>query len=192
VTVSRKRSPQPRVLTDARAIRALAHPARLAVLDALSGGGELTATECADIAGITPSAMSYHLRALEKWGFVERAPASGDGRERPWRSLPGGWRIDAASDHAMSGATSAMISTLLDRLRAELTSWALAEPSQPKAWRDVTTVERRMVWMSPGEARELERLVADYLEPMRGRSAEDSPEGARRVRIAHIVVPLTP
>ena len=53
------------MLTDPRAIKALAHPARLAVIDELFAGRQLTATECAEIAGLSPSAMSYHLRALE-------------------------------------------------------------------------------------------------------------------------------
>ena len=63
------------VLTDPRDIRALAHPARLAVLTELEPGVELTATELATRAGITPSAMSYHLRALERAGIVRRADA---------------------------------------------------------------------------------------------------------------------
>ena len=64
-------------LTDPKAIRALAHPARLAVIEELYAGRELTATECAEIAGLSPSAMSYHLRSLEKAGIVERADATG-------------------------------------------------------------------------------------------------------------------
>ncbi|MFD0479590.1 winged helix-turn-helix domain-containing protein [Nonomuraea thailandensis] len=42
-----------------------------------SGGGSATATEVAEIAGITPSAASYHLRMLAKYGFVEDAPPRG-------------------------------------------------------------------------------------------------------------------
>ncbi len=73
-------------LSDPKAIRALAHPARLTVIEELYSGRELTATECADLAGLSPSAMSYHLRSLAKAGIVERADATGDGRERPWRA----------------------------------------------------------------------------------------------------------
>ena len=64
---------QPVRLRDARAIRALAHPARLAVMDALTGRATITATEAAEVAGLSPSAMSYHLRALAKWGIVREA-----------------------------------------------------------------------------------------------------------------------
>jgi DNA-binding transcriptional ArsR family regulator len=73
-------------LTDPRAIRALAHEARQQVIDELYSGAILTATEAAQICGLSPSAMSYHLRALEKWGIVVRDDTSGDGRERPWRA----------------------------------------------------------------------------------------------------------
>ena len=73
------------VLSDPRALRALAHPARLTVVDELYQGTERTASELADLTGLTPSAMSYHLRALERWGVVKRAEpgatrASGRGR----------------------------------------------------------------------------------------------------------------
>ncbi|HEU5265869.1 MAG TPA: helix-turn-helix domain-containing protein [Jatrophihabitans sp.] len=98
---------EPRTLVDPRAIKALAHPARLTVLDALADGDELTATECAAVASISPSAMSYHLRALEKWGFVQRAASSTDGRERPWRGVPGGWTVDALPNAAAATAASA-------------------------------------------------------------------------------------
>src|SRR6478752_3155819 len=72
-------------LTDPKAMRALAHPARLAILNRLGADGSATATEVAEIAGITPSAASYHLRMLAKYGFVEDAPPRGDGRERVWK-----------------------------------------------------------------------------------------------------------
>src|ERR1700710_2078089 len=81
-------------LTDPKAIRALAHPARLAVIEELYSGRELTATECGEIAGLGPSAMSYHLRSLEKVGIVERADSGGDGRERPWRAAGGYLQVE--------------------------------------------------------------------------------------------------
>ena len=49
-------------ISDPRALRALAHPARLAILQHLVLDGPATATECAEVAGLSPSACSYHLR----------------------------------------------------------------------------------------------------------------------------------
>src|SRR5438876_11149922 len=85
------------VLSDPRAIRALAHPARLAIIEALLPGDELTATERASLTGLSPSATSYHLKALQKWGIVEAGHARADRRDRPWRARgrPGGVSSEA-------------------------------------------------------------------------------------------------
>src|SRR5436309_14784457 len=81
-------------LDDPGALRALAHPARLAVVDALYQGLERTSSELAELTGLSPSAMSYHLRALERWGVVERGEPREDGRERPWRGAGRTLRLD--------------------------------------------------------------------------------------------------
>ena len=74
-------------LTDPKMMRALAHQARIAIWMHLGLNGPATATECAEIAGLSPSACSYHLRTLARYGFVEEDRASAaDGRERPWRA----------------------------------------------------------------------------------------------------------
>lgn len=183
-------APEPRVLTDPRAIRALAHPARLAVLEELTQRGELTATDCAAVAGLSASAMSYHLRALAKWGFVERAPASGDGRERPWRATAKGWRIDEMPDEGSSAAADTILGTIFDRRRKEFADWNQHERTQPPEWRNAALVNTATVWVTAAEAADLLAAQAALLEALQGRGAEDHPAGARRVRVSHLVVPL--
>jgi hypothetical protein len=134
--------------------------------------------------------MSYHLRALQKWGFVERAEASTDGRERPWRSIPGGWRVDAMPDQASATAADAVVATMLRRIRVDLSNWFERERTQSDAWRDVATVENRALWMTPEEAKELTALHAEFVDRRRGRTAANHPEGARRIRMVSVVVPL--
>jgi DNA-binding transcriptional ArsR family regulator len=191
-----KRSTQParaaqgdRVLTDPRAIRALAHPARLAVLEELSDGQEMTATECGAAAGITASAMSYHLRALAKWGFVERAE-SRDGRERPWRATATGWRIEPMTDQLQATAASAVTSTMFERVSADLARWFEHEPDEPAEWTAVAQVSSRAAWLTSDEAAELSRCQQEILDAARKRTAADRPSGARRVRALSIVVPV--
>src|SRR5690348_310959 len=107
----------PVVLSDAAAIKALTHPARLAVLDALFAGRELTATECAEIAGVSPSAMSYHLRALAKAGIVVPAEPSADGRRRPWRAAGTSLKLKLDdSDAATRAAGQEFAGTVLGQL----------------------------------------------------------------------------
>jgi predicted transcriptional regulator len=72
-----------RTLTDARAMRALAHPVRMALLELFSVHGTLTATQASEALGESPANCAFHLRTLAKYGFVHEA-GGGRGRERPW------------------------------------------------------------------------------------------------------------
>ena len=52
----------PREVSDPMAMRALAHPVRLALIEALADAGTLTATEAAERLGESPANASFHLR----------------------------------------------------------------------------------------------------------------------------------
>lgn len=177
------------VLTDPRAIKALAHPARLAVIDELFAGRELTATECAQIAGLSPSAMSYHLRALEKWGVVERAEASADGRERPWRAAGEGFMIDSAEPRASAAAESAMVTRMIDRTRHDLLDWLARNDRDSDSWRDITTASGGARWMTDDEAEQFAAAFIELLDKYPRVSTGERPPGARRVRVTFVMVP---
>lgn len=72
------------VVEGPQGLKLLAHEARQRVISVVYEGNELTATEAAELCGLTPSAMSYHLRMLEKAGVLVAADSS-DGRERRYR-----------------------------------------------------------------------------------------------------------
>jgi DNA-binding transcriptional ArsR family regulator len=173
------------VISDPRAIRALAHPARQRIIDELYSGRVLTATECAELAGLTPSAISYHLRALERWGIVERAEASADGRERPWRALGTGLQI--ASQAAGSGrvATHAMMRTNVDRV---LEQFEELDPDDP--WEELSTLGRNRLWLTREETEQLGKELHDLFDRYRkGRTATSHPAGTRSVSTLMAVVP---
>jgi len=72
------------IISDPRAVRAMANPLRMVAVDELyRRQGPATATELAELVGLSPSAMSYHLRAVEATGLIRRGESS-DARERPW------------------------------------------------------------------------------------------------------------
>lgn len=108
------------VISDPREVRALAHPARITVLHHLYAGEVLTATECAALAGLTPSAMSYHLRSLERSGLIERADPAGDGRERPWRARGTSIRVDHGRSSTARAAEGHLLRQVLGQLRIDL------------------------------------------------------------------------
>jgi hypothetical protein len=134
--------------------------------------------------------MSYHLRALEKWGFVERAESSGDGRERPWRATPGGWRIESVEGPEVGPAVNAIVGISLDRAGADLRRWFAHERTAPKAWRDATEVDTSVVWMTPDEAVDLAKRYRELVDQYRDRTAQSHPADARRVRAVRVLVPV--
>src|ERR671930_390886 len=116
---TRSRKPSGQIhLRDPGALRALAHPARMVVVDELYQGNERTASELAALTDLSPSAMSYHLRALERWGVVERGEARADARERPWRAS--GRSLSFVSDADSAAAVDVIAAGYLQQLRDEL------------------------------------------------------------------------
>ncbi|MGN6242283.1 MAG: ArsR/SmtB family transcription factor [Motilibacteraceae bacterium] len=182
------------VLSDPKAIRALAHPARLAVLEALLQGRELTATQCAQLAGLSPSAMSYHLRAMERWGLVERATGGASapsGRERPWRARGTGLRVESAAPAATTAAEQALLVTVLDADRRAALDFVARQADESEGWRDAMSLARSNLWLSVEEARDLQGELAAVLERYRGRRDDvgEGPPGTRRVQVSCLVVP---
>ena len=177
-------------LDDPGALRALAHPARLIVVDELFQGHERTASELAALTGLTPSAMSYHLRALQRWGVVERAEPRDDGRERPWRAA--GRSLALQTDASPSGAAAkdVIAGGYLQQLRDEFRRWSLVEEGESGAWREIAWLRRSYLWLDADEAEaflaELHAVVDKYDA---GRDAAEHPEGTRRVLSFLAIVP---
>lgn len=174
------------VLRDPRAIKALAHPARLAVIDAFFAGRKLTATECAEIAGLSASAMSYHLRALEKWGIIRRSAATTDGRERPWEAAGDRLAVDSAEPRATAAGEAMLVRTMLEQVSADSLAW-VSNPDP--SWYDAVSISSASYWLTEAEAEELSGEIEAVVAKHRRREGEERPAGARRVRVAFAVVP---
>ncbi len=180
-------------LRDPRAMRALAHPARLAILERLSSGGPATATECAGAAGQSPSACSYHLRALARWGLV-RETAGQDRRERRWE-VTGPFVIgdhDEPRRADVAAAEHLLTAQVLDRATARALEWIDASDDETPEWREATLISNRALRVTAGELSDLleqvDRLVAPYISRTRG----DAPDDARTVHLHMSAVPSRP
>ena len=178
------RDDEPVVLRDATAIKALTHPARLAVLDALFAGRELTATECAEIAGVSPSAMSYHLRSLAKAGVVVPAEPSVDGRRRPWRAAGTSLRLRLEdSDAATRAAGHEFAHSVLGQLTAGLQEWLDRSGSEDEAWRNVSGLIAATAHLDLAGAREVYAALRAVVEDAGRRSAGRARPGTRRMHL---------
>jgi DNA-binding transcriptional ArsR family regulator len=179
-----------RILRDPRSIRALAHPARMAIIDALATGEELTATECAELTGLSPSATAYHLKFLERYGLVEPAPVRKDGRERPWRTPARPTRVELdTSTPAGAAATTAVGLAFLDSSRAIAEEFVAAGSKEPEEWRDATSLSNTDLWLTVEEVAAVTDALATALDPYRGRALAARPDGSRRVRVMNLVSP---
>lgn len=164
-------------LTDPRAIRVLAHEVRQQLMDELSGGTVLTATEAAKRCGITPSAMSYHLRAMERWGVVERV-ASEDGREHPWRLAAESIKIDDSASAGISASVAeSLLGGFLSRLSATMRE--MFERNDPDEHASIVQV--RGIYLTDQEVAELDEVVEGAVGRFADRHDErNAPEGARK------------
>ena len=126
---------RPREITDPKAMRAMAHPVRLALMEALNHYGQLTATEAAEIVGESPSNCSFHLRQLAKYGFVEEAEG-GKGRQRPWRTVNVGIRLsDVQEDPETALAAGTLARVVQDRWLARARAGMQQRQYLPDEWR---------------------------------------------------------
>jgi DNA-binding transcriptional ArsR family regulator len=189
-TTARKQDAATVQLRDPRAIRALAHPARMAIIDALASGDELTATECAELTGLSPSATAYHLKLLERYRLAERAPARNDGRERPWQAADAHTSVDLdPSTPAGAAATTAVASAYLDSSRALGIEFIATERDEPEEWQNVASLANSDLWLTAEETRDVTAALAAALEPYRNRTARTRPDSSRRVRVMNMVSP---
>lgn len=173
--------PERRVrISDPRALRALAHPLRLALLDQLMSFGEQTAAQCAAAVGSTASNCSYHLRALARVGLVEPA-ASSDGRERPWRSVATGLEFGPApGSHSPAARRAAQTLEELALARDEaLTRRALARHAeQPAAWQAAETHNSYALRLTAVELADLLKAIDRLVRPYIGLTREHVPSDA--------------
>jgi len=177
------------VIDDPRAMRALAHPIRLDLLEALTIHGPLTATEAAALVGESPANCSWHLRQLAKYGFIEEAPTS-HGRQRPWRRTSNGMSWSESSpDPASASAARALTQVFVDR-EFRLVKEAMTAP-EPSGWADATVATQTISWLTRDELRELDTALFDLLSRYRERVHDPSlrPEGSRPVRMLALAIP---
>lgn len=180
-------------VTDPQVMRALAHPARIEIMEHLgSTGAVVTATECAELVGLSPSATSYHLRELAKYGLVELAPSRGDARERVWRSTGTGFDIDGDVDEPETrAAESALVDAYLTRDFARLRQAWAGMHTQPKEWRDASALMGQMLLLTAEELREATTKIREVLAPYQRRDRlADPPEGARTVAVHYAAFPV--
>ena len=185
-----------RVITDAKAMRAMAHPTRLALLDLLRTEGEITATQAAELLDDSPGNMSWHLQTLAKYGFIEEAEGA-KGRSRPWKIASLTNRFRASQDDPTSLAAGQTLQmTVFERSYELMHEWWSHQQSFGPEWRDAAFMTDSISYVTHEEMAELGEEIAALVTQFNDRVDKSvRPEGAMPVHFnahAHPLVPKGP
>ncbi|HIV58101.1 MAG TPA: helix-turn-helix domain-containing protein [Candidatus Stackebrandtia faecavium] len=189
-----------REVTEPDALRALAHPLRMQLLDCLTEHGPATASELANKIDDTQANCSWHLRQLHKYGLIEEEPG-GTSRRRPWRLVPQTLNLDVTNAGDESSATgmaaTALSRVMLGRQLDALHQWHLRRGTEPEQWRNAAHQTTTWSWMT---AEELHAFTTELNEVMDRHIVErldridptKRPDGCRAVRHVSWSIPGDP
>ena len=188
--------PEPRQITDARTLRALAHPARIAMFEELFVGGAMTATQLGELIGESATTCSFHLRQLAKYGFVEEA-GGGQGRARPWRLTSIGMSFAPGGDPEAQIASDAVVHLFRERQLARYETWRRTRAAYPAALRAAANDSEYLSYLTAEELAQMNREVSDVLmrwSRLEGRLMDPSrrPAGSAPVETLLFSFPIAP
>jgi DNA-binding transcriptional ArsR family regulator len=154
-------------------LKALSHPGRLRMLGLLRSEGPATATTLAARLGLNSGATSYHLRQLEKHGFVVEDEERGNGRDRWWRAAHTTTRTDLAAtspeEHDTHDAYLRAVAVLYhERMLRSLDERQLL----PEPWRGIGDMSDWTLHLTPQRAEALSEAVHALIDEY----AEDDPD----------------
>ncbi len=185
--------PGVRQVSDAQTLRALTHPVRIALIEALSLGGAMTATQVGEQIGESPTTCSFHLRQLAKYGFVEEA-GGGRGRARPWRMTTIGMSLVADGADAESEiAAAALLRIVRERQLNRYQTWLETKSTYPPHWRAASSESQFVFYLTADELDQLNTELIAMLQPrMRERLTDPSqrPPGAAPVELLMFSYPM--
>jgi hypothetical protein len=188
---NRNGTPNPILVTDRRAMRALANVDRLRLFARLIAEGSATATQCAAWTGLDAKVCSYHLRHLSKYGFVEQAPAgNGDRRIRRWRPLTYEFLVNLKNEPSQleRRAIQALLRCVVLAVVAESEDWLNDAAAEPVEWLLAAQVRRRVLRLTAQELDELQESISELMRPYSNQRSDDV-VGARLVDAAVVMTP---
>lgn len=178
-------------VTDPQAMRALAHPVRLAVLSQLQRHGPMTATQLSEHVGASPSVTSWHLRHLASFGLVTDAinpTGAHDRRRRWWKAVARGIRVDLPDDREGQEAGRVLRSQMINEALQHVARWdAEVQPTLDEPWVRAAGVSNTGVRLTPQETGELQAAIEQLLAPYLMRQTEETDAGAEQSRPVRVI-----
>jgi predicted ArsR family transcriptional regulator len=168
-------------ISDPTAIRALAHPLRLDLLELLATISPATAAQCGRVLGVSQASCSFHLRQLAKYGFVEEAGPGSDRRERQWQ-VP-----DAQPAIRISSDTDTVVKRQLERVVVEREFQAMHDHLD--RGKDASMISA-IALLSAEDVAEIKEKWKAILEPYLAKTQAHPQPGQRYVRYFMAATPI--
>jgi DNA-binding transcriptional ArsR family regulator len=184
--------PEIRNVTDPMTMRALTHPVRLALLEALALEGPLTATQAGELIGESPTTCSFHFRQLAKYGFVEEA-GPGPGRQRPWKRVDVWMNFsDTNDDPEANIAAKGLERLLFERGVARIRRFYDTKAELPKVWQEASDSMQAVIYVTPEELREVNTQLLTILKAFHPRLENHSlrPENSLPIELLVFAFPV--
>jgi DNA-binding transcriptional ArsR family regulator len=183
---------EPTVTVTGANLKALTHPLRVQVLGLLRAYGPATATTLARRLGLTSGALSYHLRQLERYGFIAEDTDRGNDRDRWWRAVHRSTEFDAQGlDPSAAEAGEAYEQGIITALTRSLIKAQADRAAWPVEWRRALTLSDVLLELTPAEAERLEGDLMALFASYPKLDAEQGPRpGAWSVSARFQIVPL--
>jgi DNA-binding transcriptional ArsR family regulator len=172
------------VLTEVKALRALADPARLDLFDLVRRDGPIAVEDVCARLGLAATPAENQLRQLAEAGLIEQDRA---GR---WSTEARGIYFEIPDEPQAQRAARELSNAMLVRYASIPSEWVHGiEPSLDVTWARATGLFNARVELTPDELRRLQNDLEQLLEPFTNRSVSDRPADAAPVRILAYFLP---
>jgi DNA-binding transcriptional ArsR family regulator len=178
---------------DLTSLKALAHPLRVKIIDTLSTYGSFTASGLAERLGESSGATSYHLRQLEKHGFVREDVTRGTGRERWWERPPQGISLPVSEYPANSAerAASDLVEQEWEASRAGvMRDYRRRGDELELRWRRAAQVSTSNLRLTSDQLAEFTREVDSVVERYTALYKKQDVPGSRPVQVQFNAFPV--
>jgi predicted ArsR family transcriptional regulator len=174
-------------------LKALVHPLRIGMLGILRADGPATSSELARKLETNSGATSYHLRQLERHGFVVEVPEMGTTRQRFWQAAHEYSILERSRMNEDADAVVLIdeVMRLGSRLReAEVAEWIGSQDDWGTEWTDASANDDYLLQVSPDELFELVDGIRSLIGRMATGQTSDVQADAVTVRVHLVAFPI--
>ncbi|WP_436527354.1 ArsR/SmtB family transcription factor [Actinoplanes sp. HUAS TT8] len=162
-------------IRDEAALKAVAHPLRRRLLDAMRVDGPSMPSALARATGQAVANVSHHLRVLAEAGLIEEAPELARNRKEHWWRMADPrieWNPADFSPEAADAADAIGLQRQLDLIH----SWIGSPASRTEPWGTSSFATDAWLRLSPEELAELGDEINALLTKYRGRPEREDRE----------------